>query len=913
MSGNAQPGSLDKNFNHFSWIITDFGYWDKINSITQQADGKILAVGSSIVDIYDLTRGSKISVARYEIDGTLDSSFGKNGKLFLNFNNQVEFGTQILVKPDGQIIIGGTEINYQDGGSYDFIMIRLSEDGSIDSSFGKDGRAVKFFRSLYVNAGYFLTLQHDGKILVGGTTYQDVTGYDFIVARYNTDGSPDLSFKSKGYVTMDFDVNQADALSCIAIQDDGKIIVAGNTSGGTFSYVIARLNADGSVDKTFASGPGEPGYGFTSKTILGIHILSSGKIVALGWKGGYVSSRAYELLRYNSNGTPDSSFGSGGLIYNYVAGVKDTLRSLLVSSDDKIILAGFSSFRGTADFILRQFTADGKPDSTFGTNGSSFSDYAVSYDQANAAFLQADGKILLGGSTLGTSNNNFALIRYDPSGKIDVSFGNPAKITTTTSPANDEANTVTVSSDDHIFLGGHTEILSNDLDLVLITYDKDGNIYPKISAQGKLSFTDNMRYIQLNAVIVHSDSDMLYAGHFYDPVKTDVEFVLQHYSTATGFGIITTFTTDFGGGANYCQSLLELSDGKLLASGYVFTGRNYDFALCRYEKDGSLDSSFGINSKVTTDISVNQDYAYSSALQKDGKIILAGTSLNDKQWQIALVRYNSDGSLDNSFGNSGIVLTTLHDSDDEAHGIALQNDGKIVVAGYTFNGKNYDVALARYNINGDLDSTFGNFGKVETGLAAGDIKANGMVIEPDGKIIVAGYAFNGKDDDFAVLCYNSNGSLDKNFGKGGITITDFGFGDDHGNAVAFQSDGAIVVAGYAYNGTDKDYAVARYLPDLNLGVIDHPSSNQAAAIIYPNPVHSAARVAYELSKPESVTMKLYDVTGKEVAIFLNHQIREAGKNSEQIVMPNNLPVGSYYLSVETEQGKMSVKIMKSEP
>ena len=160
-----------------------------------------------------------------------------------------------------------------------------------------------------------------------------------------------------------------------------------------------------------------------------------------------------------------------------------------------------------------------------------------------------------------------------------------------------------------------------------------------------------------------------------------------------------------------------------------------------------------------------------------------------------------------------------------------------------------------------------------------------------------------------IACYNADGTLDKNFGSGGITTTDFGFDDDRANAVALQSDGSIVAAGYSANGNDKDYAVARYLPNLKLGVIDRPLPKQNL-IIYPNPVHGSSQIEYELTHSQPVTIKLFDMLGNERAAFINEEIRNAGKNTEHLVFGNDLPSGCYQFVIKTQKGTVSVNIIK---
>jgi uncharacterized delta-60 repeat protein len=169
------------------------------------------------------------------------------------------------------------------------------------------------------------------------------------------------------------------------------------------------------------------------------------------------------------------------------------------------------------------------------------------------------------------------------------------------------------------------------------------------------------------------------------------------------------------------------------------------------------------------------------------------------------------GDLDTSFDTDGKVTTDFGASSDSASSIALQSDGKIVVAGYSYNGSNYDFAVVRYNTNGSLDTSFDTDGKVTTDFGAQSDYAKSVALQSDGKIVVAGYSYNGSNYDFAVVRYNTNGSLDTSFDTDGKVTTDFGASSDYAESVALQSDGKIVVAGTSYNGSNYDFAVVRYI------------------------------------------------------------------------------------------------------
>ena len=227
--------------------------------------------------------------------------------------------------------------------------------------------------------------------------------------------------------------------------------------------------------------------------------------------------------------------------------------------------------------------------------------------------------------------------------------------------------------------------------------------------------------------------------------------------------------------------------------------------------DGDLDTSFGTGGKVVTSFLGQDDFVRSVAIQSDGKIVVAGETKNGTYDEFALARYNPDGTLDTSFGNSGgKMITNSNNNGDHARSVAIQSDGKIVLAGAGDNTGNDDFALYRYNTDGSLDSSFGTGGKVFTAVGSGNDFAESVAIQSDGKIVVAGYSYNGSNDDFALVRYNTDGSLDTSFDSDGKVTTDVGSGSDVANSVAIQSDGKIVAAGNSKNGNYRDFALVRY-------------------------------------------------------------------------------------------------------
>jgi uncharacterized delta-60 repeat protein/gliding motility-associated-like protein len=275
-------------------------------------------------------------------------------------------------------------------------------------------------------------------------------------------------------------------------------------------------------------------------------------------------------------------------------------------------------------------------------------------------------------------------------------------------------------------------------------------------------------------------------------------------------------TTDFGSSTDYAWSAAIQSDGKIVVAGYSNNGPNIDFALVRYNADGSLDNTFDNDGKVTTDFGNSDDVGRAVAIQIDGKIVVAGSSFQGSISNFALVRYNADGSLDNTFDSDGKVTTVIGSISDYGYSVAIQSDGKIVVAGYSYSGSKYDLALVRYNTNGSLDNTFDSDGKVTTDFERTDYGKYSLAIQSDGKIVVAGRTLNVSDDDFALVRYNIDGSLDNTFDSDGKLTTAIGSDNDFGYSVAIQSDGKIVVAGSSYSGSNWNFALVRYNADGSL-------------------------------------------------------------------------------------------------
>jgi len=266
------------------------------------------------------------------------------------------------------------------------------------------------------------------------------------------------------------------------------------------------------------------------------------------------------------------------------------------------------------------------------------------------------------------------------------------------------------------------------------------------------------------------------------------------------------------------------ADGKIIAAGTYFVDFNpgdmsdTDFALARYNPDGTPDATFGAGGQVTTDFLGKEDDAFTVLIQPDGKIIAVG-SANDPVnfYDFAAVRYLSNGTIDTSFGVAGKVSTDFRGGGfDRAHSAALQTDGSIVAAGFaiTVSGGSENFAVARYNSSGVLDTTFSGDGKAQIDFGSCCQSANEVLLQSDGKIVTVGFPDSeSSDSDFVVARLDSAGALDSTFGIGGKVRTSFGNLNGGALGAALQADGKIVAVGFQATFTDTrvDFALARYL------------------------------------------------------------------------------------------------------
>lgn len=416
-------------------------------------------------------------------------------------------------------------------------------------------------------------------------------------------------------------------------------------------------------------------------------------------------------------------------------------------------------------------------------------------------------------------------------GDLDNTFDTDGKLSTDFFGGPEAAFDVVVQPDGRIIVAGAARTASTGADFALARYNSDGSLDTSFGAEGKVAIDFSGSFDQANALALQPDGKIVLAGITGDQM-VESDFALARFNSDggldTSFGTDGKVVTDLFGGLDSAAGVALQPDGRIVVIGASFNSAlGGDFALARYNGDGSLDTSFGTDGKVTTDFFGLSDAANAIALLPNGRIVVAGSALSSGAApDFGVARYNSEGSLDLSFGTGGKVTTNFFGFSDIATGLVAQADGRIVVAGAAnnLNVTGLDFALARYTESGTLDESFGNGGRVTTHFLGNLDAASDVGLQPGGRIVVAGTTTNADGstgDDFALARYDTDGQLDSSFGTAGKVTTDFFGGHDSASALAVQADDRIVVTGLAANGiTDNDFAVARYtaptVPDFSI-------------------------------------------------------------------------------------------------
>lgn len=580
------------------------------------------------------------------------------------------------------------------------------------------------------------------------------------VARFLADGTFDPSFLPEG-------TGLNGTVNFLQVQADDRLVVVGSFTeyNGQNTPYAARLNTDGTLDTSFS----QTGTGLNADAQV-VAIQADGKILVGGGFTQYNGTTKSRLVRLLSDGSLDTGFSQSG------TGFDAAVSALAIQSDNKIVVGGgFTQYDVSARRRIARLNADGSLDGTFTQTGAGLNSSVL------AIALQGDGKLIVGGDFTTYAGASYPYVaRLNTNGSIDATF-NPG------TGFNGDVSEITIQTDGKVLVAGVYSTYQGVSRPYLVRLNSDGSYDSSFSPGG--GFPNSYCY----TVALTPGGDVAVGGGF-TRVGTEVASYLAVLDVAGA--------VQFEGGAesvspnSYVSTVVALEDGSALMGGAFNTIGPYDRPyIAKITSEGAVDTSF-----VQTGTGLNGG-VLDMAVQADQKILLGGffSSYNGASAPY-VIRLNSDGSQDTSFGPTGSGLGGW------VYALALQTDGKVLVGGIfgSYNGTSRP-ALARLNSDGSLDTSF----VVGTGLNSAPLT---ITVQPNGKILVGGFFtnYNGAPVSYIVRL-NSDGSIDPTFAPTGTGLSNYV------QKTALQADGKILVAGgfTTYNSTART-SVARLNTDGSL-------------------------------------------------------------------------------------------------
>ncbi|MFT3909302.1 MAG: T9SS type A sorting domain-containing protein [Ferruginibacter sp.] len=844
--------------------------------------------------------------------GQLDPSFNSTDHGYPNSiggaNNDVR---TIALQADGKAVIGGLFTTYNNLAAGH--IVRLNVDGSQDGAFndggtGANGNIMK------------IVTQADGKFIVAGTftTYNGVAANAII--RLNTDGSRDASF--------DAGAGPNAAINSVAVQADGKILVAGafTNFNGAANYIV-RLNANGTTDATFNSAGSE-----VTSIINAIAVQTDGKVV-VGMNNNYNGITTDFLTRLNTNGTNDASFNVGGI------GADNTVNAITIQPDGKILIGGMGMYNGSNSNLNRL--------NTNGSADASFTLPAYYTDAVQVVTLQADGKILVG---FGSYANGYfdaeggKIDRLNADGTDDNTFSHPIDVN-----VNEHVYAIQVQADQKLLIGNsltsvhaahefliagsvlaglknlrinryntngsedaayNFDVLSKgaNRNVSAVAYQADGkvlvggtfyafngeavNYLIRLNTNGTRDASFNTGgsgpNCSVNAIVVQPDGKIVVAGLFSTYNNVPANHILRLNTNGTidaGFNapaLVGTYPND-----NYIYTLKLLPDGKILA------GSN--FGMIRINADGTTDSGFAVPFQTTHPYET--PHVFSIDLQNDGKILIGGefSRFSGTFRYAGAARLNADGSLDNTFNpwSPGVFIGT----DDMVWAVAALPGGKTLISGafttYTTATTVTNVNhIARLNADGSIDPTFNVAGSGLTGYA------NHIIALPGGKVLIGGnftnyngIAVNG------IARLNADGSLDNTFNTGGA-----GFNGVVNEMALENSSSKLIIVGdfTSYNATGKTRVARIYNEDAG-APFDCTVGNIAGPDRACQYITAGTNAVYQITAPTGSTIT-WTVSAASTMSIVSGQ----GTNQVSVHFANNFTAGAVYAHVVSATCSLNV-------
>lgn len=515
----------------------------------------------------------------------------------------------------------------------------------------------------------------------------------------------------------------------------------------------------------------------------------------------------------------------------------------------------------------------------------------------------------------------FISIAFSQNLVLDSNFGVDGKVNTSFGTNESIMNSLAIQADGKIVACG--SIYNGTINQIALARYTSGGILDTSFGSNGVVLTPIGTDIENenNSVAILNNGKILVAGGTGN-ATSGYDFAIVRYNSNgtldTDFGIEGILLSDFYSERNIGRSLHVFPNNKFIIGGSLsnyLTGNYANFIVSKYNENGTLDTTFGIDgvSSInfglpTNNLISSEDSLSCIVIQADGKIVAGGFTYYN-QSDFGLVRLNSNGSLDTSFGANGRVITDFG-AGEEIHSIQILANGKIIACGtYYFNSdSNQKIAIAQYNSNGSIDTDYGIAGKTLTDF---NENQDGFVfsseMQSDGKLLITGFEFN-NDADFFISRFNANGSVDSTFGTNGMQVIDSGVNEGAFTSIT-QTDGKIIIGGgVSYTDTTLDFILMRFLePTLVTNSFGISQNNFSA---YPNPFTTSINLTFSLPKNEILTIDLVDSNGRLIQNLSEEKAVSLGNNSLNLDLPETLSKGIYFLKINDGFENNTIKIIK---